>query len=108
MSRYQNTVPTNKPPELLAQQLWECLASRGFSLADPQQNIWQKGTGLLVNPQFISFRIEPGLLHVEGWIKFAILPGVYVGEMGVEGLFQVIRKRMLREHLSAVERLANA
>lgn len=36
---------------------------------------------------------------LEAWIKFAILPGVYVGEMGTKGFVGALPKQLLKERV---------
>jgi hypothetical protein len=40
---------------------------------------------------------------VEGWIKFALLPGVFVGEMGVGGFFGFAIKTILKTYIQRLE-----
>ena len=38
--------------------------------------------------------------------KFALLPGIYFGEMGVDGAFAFIPKKKLRQRMAEIEGLA--
>ena len=40
-----------------------------------------------------------GSYVLEAWIKFAILPGVYVGEMGTKGFVGALPKQLLKERV---------
>jgi hypothetical protein len=106
MSRYVNTLPIRKSPEELNQAVRNYLAGQGFSLIDPARNVWKKGMGIMLGPQFVQFEVKPGTLRLEGWIQFALLPGVYIGEMGVDGFFALIPKRMLKSRLTEIERMS--
>jgi hypothetical protein len=105
MSRYMNVVSSSKTPAELNQTVGSYLSAQGFRQIDPAQNIWKKGMGLLLGPHFVRFEAQPGCLRLEGWIKFALLPGVYIGEMGVDGLFAIIPKRQLKSKLMEIERI---
>ena len=105
MSRYRNQLPTRLPPDQVHQKLANYLTLQGFRLVDPPQTVWQKGAGLMFNPQFIRYESHPGQLVLEAWIKFAILPGVYLGEMGIDGLFLFIPKKMLKGKVQEIERM---
>ena len=83
------------------------LTQQGFRVVDQNQNIWQKGMGLMLGPQFVRFEAHPGQLRLEAWIKFALLPGVYIGEMGIDGFFAFIPKRNLKARVVEIERLVN-
>ena len=105
MARYRNQLPTRLPPDQVHQHLANYLASQGFRLVDPQQNVWQKGMGLMLGPQFVRYESHPGQLRLEAWIKFALLPGVYLGEMGIDGFFAFIPKKMLKGKVQEIERM---
>lgn len=106
MSRYKNSIETDRDPDELFDDIEDYLKKNGFKLIDGDENIWKKGMGLLLGPQFIRFRTAKGKLKLEAWIKFALLPFVYVGEMGIDGFFGVIPKKKLKAHVIKIERLA--
>ena len=106
MARYISETPTAKAPEDLGQQVRSYLEAEGFKLVDPAQNVWKKGTGLGMWPQFVCFVAEPGKLSLQGWLKAAPLPGLYVGELGLTGFFGAVPKRKLKERVAAIEGFA--
>jgi hypothetical protein len=106
MSRYINTISTNRKPEKLQRDIVAYLEESGFQLVDAELNVWQKGMGLLTGPQFVQFEVRDGELHLEAWIKFALLPGVYLGEMGTDGFFAFIPKSQLKSRVQDIEHLA--
>lgn len=60
----------------------------------------EKGVGLLTAPQFLKLSVNnDGSYVLEAWIKFAILPGVYVGEMGTKGFVGALPKQLLKERV---------
>ncbi len=106
MARYTSTIPTQKSPQELLSAIQTYLTNQGFKQIDPQQNIWQKGMGLLLGPQYIQFAAQPGGLQLQAWIKFALLPGVYLGEMGTDGFFAFIPKSKLKARVAEIEKIA--
>lgn len=63
-------------------------------------SIGKKGVGLLTAPQFLKLSVNnDGSYVLEAWIKFAILPGVYVGEMGTKGFVGALPKQLLKERV---------
>ena len=106
MARYTNSIKTEENPDDLEADIEDYLKKNGFSLYEPKENVWKKGMGILTGPQFISFEVKPGKLILEAWIKFALFPGVYVGEMGTEGFFAFIPKKQLKNNVEAIEDLA--
>lgn len=105
MSRYTNTIGTSLSAEEVAGVTSQYLRGEGFELSviDGQQ-VWKKGMGLLTAPQMILVGIVPGSVRVEAWIKFALLPGVYVGEMGLDGFFGAIPKQALKGRVKELEK----
>jgi hypothetical protein len=79
------------------------LLDQGFR--ETPEGVWKKGMGLMLGPQFIRFETKPGSTHLEAWIKFALLPGIYMGEMGITGAFAFIPKKKLRSRVEAIERI---
>lgn len=107
MSRYKNTLETDRHPDDLFDEIEDYLKDEGFKCIDRDENIWKKGMGLLLGPQYIRFRTSKGKLKVEAWIKFALLPGVYIGEMGIDGFFGIIPKKKLKARVIEIEKLAD-
>ena len=64
------------------------------------EQYWKKGVGLLTAPQFLKLSVNnDGSYVLEAWIKFAILPGVYVGEMGTKVFVGALPKQLLKERV---------
>ena len=108
MSRYVNDIKTRKSKGEVNRFIGEYLRNEGFKMVDYEgEQIWKKGTGLALGPQFMKVISSPGKVHIEAWIKFAILPGVFLGEMDTEGVFGAAPKRKLKKRVMAVERSLN-
>jgi hypothetical protein len=105
MARYREIIPTTRDPAQLAESIREYLRAVGFTLERAEQNVWRKG-GLIVNPQFIRFEVQPGALTLEAWVSMAILPGVNVGEFDLEGWFLFAIKIPLKGRVAAIAALA--
>lgn len=105
MSRYTNTIKSSLPVEAVANVTEQYLRGEGFALSiiDGQQ-VWKKGMGILTGPQMILVGIVPGSIRIEAWIKFALLPGVYVGEMGLDGFVGGIPKQALKSRVKELEK----
>ena len=101
MPRYVNDVPTKMPVQHVMNQIQGYLQTEGF--VQQPDGSWQKGMGFLTSPQFVFVAPGNNFVHVEAWIRFAILPGVYAGEMGIDGAFQFIPKRALKTRVQAIE-----
>lgn len=105
MARYSKNIPTDESPELLAEAITNYLVQEGFKKMDAG-NVWKKGMGIMLGPQYVRFEVVPGTLKLEAWIKFALLPGVYLGEMGIDGVIGLIPKRKLKARVEEIEHLA--
>ena len=103
MSRFIQDVPIQNSENSIQFICEDFLKKEGFEfVAYKGQMVWKKGVGLLMAPQFISLQYGPGILHIEAWIKFAILPGVYCGEMGINGFLAAIPKSQLRNRINTL------
>lgn len=51
------------------------------------EQVWKKGTGALVAPQFMKLEYRNGQVHIEAWIRAVWLPGVYGKEMDFSGAY---------------------
>ncbi|MBW2703941.1 MAG: hypothetical protein JRF33_24235 [Deltaproteobacteria bacterium] len=104
MSRYTNDIAITGSVDEAMEKATEYLTAEGFKLKEGG-TAWKKGMGLMLGPQFLQVDRREDGLHLEAWIKFAILPGWYVGEMGLDGVFAIIPKRKLKKRVEALEEL---
>ncbi len=57
----------------------------------------------MLGPQFVKLTLQGTRIELEAWIRFVLLPGVYVGEMGIDGLFGLIPKKLLKKRIQQIE-----
>ena len=106
MARFVAEMPTGKPDDMVRFIAEDYLNKEGFKQKIYKgEQVWKKGTGMLTAPQFIKFSTYQGNVHLEAWIKQAILPGVYVGEMGLNGAYGFAIKKLLKDRVDALARL---
>ncbi len=104
MSRYVNDVPTSMSPDEVERTVSGYLGREGFERTRRgSEEVWKKGMGLIMGPQFIRADRVDGKVHIEAWTTVALLPGVYVGEMGTRGVVGFTAKRMLRQRIAQLE-----
>lgn len=101
--RFMIDIPVNKPDE----QVWNTargfFAHEGFRFTQINgEPVWKKGNGIVSAPQYIKFFYQNGVAHIEAWLKFAILPGVYCGEMGLTGAWGFAIKQALKGKVDAL------
>ena len=97
----RHTVTLNLPRQDLPQFVdfitKDFFAKEGFSYVNfKNEMVWKKGMGLLTAPEIMKVTVNGTLVTVEAWIRMAWLPGVYGGEMGLDGFVGAIPKGMLR------------
>ena len=109
MARYVKQLQVPYESTLLAPQIEQFMTSEGFYLADYKgETVWKKGVGVLTAPQYLSVTYGPNTVTVQAFIKYALLPGVYIGEMGIDGFFGAIPKQNLKKRVVAVEQLISS
>lgn len=104
MSRYVNELNVTKSVDECAYIVQEIMRIEGFEFVEYKgEQVWKKGMGLMTAPQFIKIGFMPGRVHIEAWLRYALLPGVYVGEMGLDGFFGIALKKMLQGRVRKIE-----
>jgi len=105
MARYSNNIPfTNIDNAFVAAEIAKFMTNEGFkSINYKGQQVWKKGSGIITAPQYLSITFTPNSILVEAFIKQALLPGVYVGEMGITGFYGAMPKQLLAGRVRSVE-----
>lgn len=94
---------TGKPDDFIQFVSEDFLKKEGFVLTSLKgEVVWKKGVGVLSGPQFVKLQYSGGMVHLEAWIKYAILPGVYCGEMGLDGAMGFAVKAALKNKVNAL------
>ncbi|MEX1378327.1 MAG: hypothetical protein AB1Z23_12755 [Eubacteriales bacterium] len=103
MARYINFVETIFSKEEIDQVVEQTMKAEGFKKKiKGGEEVWQKG-GLLTGPQFVKVVSHNGKAEVHAWLKFALLPGVYFGEMDLTGAMGFAIKDVLRKRIAKLE-----
>lgn len=106
MSRYINEFTTTKTPDEVGRIIMDFMNVNGFKAYNyKNEQCFKKGMGILTGPQFLKVLMKENIIHIEGWIKLALLPGVYLGEMGTKGFYGIIPKKMLQLNIDILERV---
>jgi hypothetical protein len=105
MARYQNAMQTPGAATDYAEAIGQFMVNEGFNLVNYKGfKVWKKGVGILTAPQFFSIQYSSNTIFLEAFLRYPILPGVYVGEIGISGAFAAIPKNLLKGRVQAVER----
>lgn len=106
MARYINEIATTKGMDTVRFVAEDFFFKEGFVKTKYKgEDVWKKGIGILSAPQFIKFTYAEGKVYLQAWLKYAILPGVYCGEMGITGAFAFAIKKVLASRVKNLEAL---
>jgi hypothetical protein len=106
MSRYVNDFLSTKNPNDIIFIYEDFFNKEGFKLTNyNNETVWKKGIGLLAAPQYIKLETYENNIHIEAWLKFALLPGIYIGEMDLSGAFAFAIKKLFKAKVEILENL---
>ncbi len=105
MARYHNEFKFNHPiHEQLFADIHRYILSEGYEYLNYEgENLYKKGKGLASGPTFLKIMTDQNRIVIEAWVKFAVLPGVYAGEMGIDGAIGAIPKSVLGGRVRYIE-----
>lgn len=105
MARYHNEFKFNAPiNERLFSDIHQYLLNEGYEYRNFEgENVYKKGKGLATAPTFVKIMADGNRIVIEAWIKTALLPGVYVGESGIDGFYGAIPKGVLGGRVRFIE-----
>ena len=104
MGRYVAEYTIGQPDDFIRLVSEDYFQKEGFKLVPYKgEMLWKKGRGVLTAPQYIKLAYGQGIVHVEAFIRWTILPGVYVGEMALDnGFVGAIPKSMLMDKVNTL------
>lgn len=106
MSRYHNEFISSKSDSQLQIIADDYFSKEGFKLINYKgQMVFKKGVGFLTAPQYIRLSFQNSNVVLEAFLKYPILIGVYVGEMGLKGFFAAVPKGLLKSKVATLESL---
>lgn len=80
------------------------LVSEGYTLKQLEgERVYQKGAGLAMGPTFIRFLVNGTNVRLEVWMKYAVLPGVYAGEIDNKSFVGSAVKGPLKDRMARIE-----
>ena len=105
MGRYHNEFKFNNGiHEQIFSDIHTYLLQEGYEYRNFEgEDVYKKGKGIATGPTFIKIMADSNIMVVEAWIKFAVVPGVYVGESGIEGSYGAIPKSALANRVRYIE-----
>ncbi len=104
MARYRKDFPFPSSPDALLNAIGQYLSMEGYELTQyEQETVFKKGYGIMTGPTYIKVSYQPNYITVEAWMKYALLPGVYVGEIGLTGFVGAAVKGPLKRRIAQIE-----
>ena len=92
------------PQEPLFVAVHSYLMSEGYEyIIYHDEVVFKKGHGIASGPTFIKISFGEDLVRLEGWLKFAALPGVYAGESDLHGVMGFAVKGPLKKRYAWIE-----
>lgn len=94
------TIRTEKTNDELKEILGRLFLEKGYIFTTYKKiQVWKKGSGWLTAPQIFRINKKEDNVIVESWVPFAILPGIYAGESGLDNSFGFAVKIPMRKIL---------
>ncbi len=106
MARYIKNYQTDKSLQEIHAALSRFLQAEGYEYIQYDgENVFKKGKGWLTSPTFFKFSYSNNMVHMETWMKYALLPGVYVGELGTTGFVGAAVKGVWKNRIAYIDRI---
>ena len=104
MARYINMLPRCVEPEISFGVIRQHLIQEGFEYTVYDgENVFKKGNGWATAPTFIKITYTPNAVQLEAWVKYALLPGVFLGEYGMTGFVAAAGKGSMKRNVAWIE-----
>lgn len=102
--RYRRDFTLTEDPQVSFDKIYQHMITEGFEYLNYEgEQVFKKGKGFWTGPTFIKVQYTENQVRLEAWIKYAILPGVYVGEYGMEGFVGAAAKGPMKKAVAWIE-----
>lgn len=106
MARYIKDFFTSANFDTVFYSINQYLQNEGYEYIEYEgEYVFKKGNGILTNPSFFKFSYTGNSVRMETWMKYALLPGVYVGELGVDGFIGCAVKGPWKNRIKQLENI---
>lgn len=105
MAKYFNRFITNLSPEQAGAVIDNFYTVNKFKPYKYMGESWMKlGKGFLAGPQVMRVFVQGNVVTIEAFVRYALLPGVYVGEIELDNsFFLTVPKTALKAKISNLE-----
>lgn len=100
MARFVIHEVLNQPDDFVSYMMNDFLTKHGFSYVEFKgQMVFRAGGGWFEMPKFLVWNYQNGVLHLEAWARYLILPGVYSKEKDLEGFYGIVVKQAYKNDI---------
>lgn len=104
MGRYINEYRVNTDPQIIFATISQFLQLEGYRYTQYEgENVFQKGNGFMTGPTFFKFSFSGNIIRMETWMKYALFPGIYIGEFDVTGFIGCAAKGPWKKRINYIE-----
>ena len=104
MARYIKRFDYQGNPSQLFSSIHQALSNLGFQYVEYEgERVYKLKGGIFRGPVLIKISYLQGIIQLEAWTKYVLLPGIYVGELGLTGLLGSAVKGKLKQSVSQAE-----
>ncbi len=104
MPRYIRDVQITIEPQAMHNIISNYLQSEGYEYTEFYgENVFKKGKGIMTGPTIFKFSYSGNMVRMETWMKYAVLPGVYCGEIDFTGFVGAAVKGPWKKRTQQIE-----
>ena len=104
MARYISTYKITGNINEAYAYIQQYLLNEGYEFVNFEgDDVFKKGHGIATGPTIFKFTMSGGFIKMETWMKYAVLPGVYAGEIGTTGVMGWAVKGPWKERIEYIE-----
>lgn len=108
MARYIKNYVLNGNLQQIQNEITAYLQNDGYKYIEYDgENVFKKGMGVFSAPTFFKFIYNGNCVRMETWMKYTIVPGVFVGELSVDGFVGVLVKGRWKTRIAYIESIFN-
>ena len=106
MARYIKQYQLSADANTVFSSVSNYLMSEGYEYIEYNgESVFKKGSGFFSGPSFFKFSFQGTILQLETWMKYSLLPGLYVGELGLTGFVGGAVKGVWKKRVAVIEQM---
>lgn len=106
MGRYIRDFMIKTDPQPILAAVFNYLQSEGYEYTELDgEKVYKKGKGLVTGPSIFKIYQYGAAIRLETWMKYAIAPGLYVGELDTTGFVGSAVKGPWKNRIAHIEHL---